>query len=186
MGIISNRARPYSFFEIDSKVTKGLRLDRHLSIVANGFRAAGFVLGVPSIAALLFLSWAWISLRPGHPLVAPTTDIGKYGLIALLSSGAYGVGKVFEFFGGATRWVAGMLAVLSFCTTLFSASLFYTGRGLMAHALWARLAGGILTFGLLLLSFAGMMSLPRGGAWISVLFAGLATYAMWVLGWRFS
>src|ERR1700722_4718900 len=99
-------------------------VDRHLSLVANAFRAAGCVLGVPSIAALLFLVYVWISLRPGPPPDASGTDIGKYGWLGLLTTGAYGVARVFEFFGGVSRWVAGVLAVLSLGTTLLSAALF--------------------------------------------------------------
>ncbi len=73
-------------------------LDRHLAIVAHSFRVAGCVLGVPSLVALLFLLWTWLSLRPGPPVHPASTDIGKYGAIALLESGAYGVARIFQVF----------------------------------------------------------------------------------------
>jgi hypothetical protein len=161
-------------------------LDRHLSIVANSFRAAGCLLGIPSLGALLFLVWVWISLRPGPPLTAPATDIGRYGFVGLLNSGAYGAAKAFELFGGVSRWVAGILGMISLAATLAGAGLFYTGRGLSHQAQWARIVGGVLAFAWLLFSIGGIQTFERGGALLSLLFAGAATYTTWVLVWRFS
>jgi hypothetical protein len=142
-------------------------------------------LGIPSIAVLLFMAFAWVSLRPGTPATANSTDIGKYGIIGLLQSGAFGVARSFEFFGGVSRWVAGVLVVLSLVATLVSAALFYTGRGLFHHDTWARVTGGLVALGLLLVSAVCVGSLPRGGALASLLFLGASGYAIWVLGWRF-
>ena len=161
-------------------------MDRHLSIVANGFRAAGWLVGIPSVAALLFMIWVLISLRNPTPPDPQYTDIGKYGLVGLLQSGACGLGKVFQFFGGLSRWVAGVLAGVSVLLMLFSAALFYTGRGLHHHATWARITGGLLAVLLLLFSSGLVLGLPRAGAWSSAVILCASVYALWVLGWRFS
>ena len=67
-------------------------MDRHLSVVANGFRAAGCILGIPSIAAFLFVCWAWytIQVTPPDPRY---TSVQKYGIVGILESGAYGLGE---------------------------------------------------------------------------------------------
>jgi len=175
-----------SVCEIVPTIESKLILDRHLSIVANVFRAAGCVLGLPSVAALICQACIWTSLRPGPPLEPTAADAGKYGFIGLLNSGAYGVGKAFEFFGEVSRWVAGVLALFTMATTLPSAGLYCTGRGLSRHALWARIAGGLGALGVALLSCGGILAFERGGAWICGLLAGAAAYVAWVLGWRFS
>jgi len=161
-------------------------VDRHLSIVATGFRAAGWLLAVPSLAALLFLLWAWFSLQGGTPPDPRYTSIQKYGIIGVLQSGAYGLGKIFETLGGLSRWLAGILAVVSVLALAFSAALVYTGRGLQQHAVWARVVAGILALACLLSSSGMVLGLPRAGAATSLLLAGAAAYSLWVLGWRFS
>ena len=82
--------------------------------------------------------------------------------------------------------MAGILALLSLSLTLLGVMLFYTGRGLIGHALWARISGGVFAIGMLALSCVGVLGLHRAGAFVSLLVACAAVYAMWVLGWRFS
>jgi len=160
-------------------------LDRHLSVVANGFRAAGCILGIPSIAAFVFVCWVWYSIQvtPPDPRF---TSVQKYGIVGILESGAYGLGKVFQFFGGLSRWVAGLLALITMVTTLISVALFYTGRGLAYHAGWARVVGIILALGLMFVSSGGFMGLQRGASIASLGLVLAGGYAIWVLGWRFS
>ena len=143
-------------------------------------------MGIPSIAALLLLLWVWYSLHGGTPPDPRYTSVQKYGIIGILQSGAYGLGKIFEFFGGFSRWVAGILAIVSCIAILFSAVLFYTGRGLQQHATWARIVGGILALGFLMSSSGMVLGLPRAGAITSLALFGAAAYSLWVLGWRFS
>jgi hypothetical protein len=76
--------------------------------------------------------------------------------------------------------------MVSLITTLLGAGLFYTGRGLSRHAMWARIAGGLLSLAALLVSGEGVLAFERGGATISLPLACAAAYTAWVLGWRFS
>jgi hypothetical protein len=165
-------------------------LDRHLLIVANGFRVAGFLLGIPSLLVCLWLTWGLIELawlKPDKAALSgsQSIDIGRDGIVGIAVALATGVGKAFEFAGGATAFVMRMLDITAAALAVLGACLFFTGRGLFLHAAWARMIAGVAASGILLISFLALTSLRRGGTF-ALIPIGVSIYLLWVLVRRFN
>jgi hypothetical protein len=156
-------------------------------IVASGFRVAGWVIGVPSVIALLGSTAAWIDLRFNLPPVeGHYLDVEKYGLRGLLENGARTVVKIFEFFGGVALWVLTIAAAASLMMTLFAVLLYVVGRGISQHSTVARVAAILISIVLLLCSLGPMAALQGGWRALACLGPGLSFYMLWVLCFRFA
>jgi len=165
-------------------------LDRHLLIVANGFRALGFLLGVPSLLACLWITWVLIdfaSLKPDKS--AQTSEeainIGRDGIVGLIVAGAKVGVKGLELVGKASAWALRLIDVAAAALTLTGACLFFTGRGLVLHAAWARIIAGLAASGIFLISFLALTSLRRGAAF-ALIPIGVSIYMLWALIRRFN
>jgi hypothetical protein len=165
-------------------------LNRHVLIVANAFRAAGFLLGIPSLLVCLWLTalkleLAWLSPDKSVHSGGNAVNIGRDGIVGIVVGLGTVVGRGFEFFGNAVGWIAGILDVAAAALTLAGACLFFTGRGLVLHSAWARIAAGVAASVLLLISFMAMTALRRGAAF-ALIPSGVSLYILWVLIRRFS
>jgi hypothetical protein len=160
---------------------------RHVKIVANGFRATGLLLGAVSLVSLfmfggsLFLVGRQPPPPPSHPL-----DIQTYGLVGLLQNGAIGLGHALNFLGTLGLWLGVLIAVVSLVVLVVASLLFFIGRGVAAHAGWARIAAGLCAGFALLVCGSVLFSLPREGAAIDGAFVVVVLYTLWVLGWRYA
>jgi hypothetical protein len=160
---------------------------RHVKIVANGLRAAGLLLGILSLVSLfmfggsLFLIGRQPSPPPSHPL-----DIQTYGLVGLLQNGAIGLGHALNFLGTLSLWLGVLMVVVSLVVLIVALLLFFIGRGVAAHAGWARIAAGFGAGVVFLASGSVLSSLPREAAAIDCAFMAVALYTLWVLGWRYA
>jgi len=159
-------------------------------IVANGFRAVGLLLGIPSLLVFLWLTALKLELFWSKPDKAAQSgseaiNIGRDGIVGVVVALGTVIGKGFEFAGNAAGWVAGVLLVVAAALTLAGACLFFTGRGLILHAAWARIAAGMAALGFLLVSFLALTSLRRGGVF-ALIPVGAAAYMIWVLIRRFN
>jgi hypothetical protein len=160
---------------------------RHLLILATGFRLAGLLLAVASIAALIDLADTAVLMRRAPPPdTSAPLDIGTYGLVALLSNAARGAGYVLHALAAAASILLVILAVAAAVALLFGTLLYLTGRGLGQHATWARIIAMLISAGLALSSFAIMTIMRRDHAAFAALPIGLSLYALWVLIWRFA
>jgi len=121
------------------------------------------------------------TFQASHPL-----DIGKYGLVGLLQNGAIGVAGVFQFLGIVGFWASVVLTVLSLIVLLLALVLFFTGRGIVAHRLWARIAGIVFCVLGLLFGWSILFNVSREVAAAIVLLSAAAVYSLWTLGWRYS
>jgi hypothetical protein len=163
-------------------------LNRHLLIVANGFRAAGFLIGLPSLLLCLYAGWIWIDVgvRAPDKVVTSPVDIQRQGLVGLLIAGANVIGKGFELFVRASRLVLILISIVAVALTLVGASLFLLGRGLFHHALWARIVAEICASGALMISFLTLTSFRRGAVFLALIPLGISIYVLWVLIRKFS
>ena len=160
---------------------------RHLLIVATGFRLAGLLLALASIAALVDLADTALVMRrlPPSETGAPL-DIGTYGLVALIVNAARGADYLVHALAGVASFILVMLAIAAVLTLLLGALLFLTGRGIGHHAAWARIMAMLLSTGLALMSCAVMVVMRRDHAPFAALPIGLSLYSLWVLIWRFA
>jgi hypothetical protein len=160
---------------------------RHLTIVALEFRVAGLVFAVPALATLAVVADAAFSLRRLPPLDnSEPLDIGTYGFIAIMANVARGLGPILHAIAGAAAWVVALLVIAASLALVLAVLLYLTGRGIGHHAAWARIFGGLLSFGLALVSCLAMTSLPRDLAPLAAAPLGLSLYTLWVLIWRFA
>jgi hypothetical protein len=165
-------------------------LDRHLLIVANGFRVVGILLGIPALLLCLWLTWGLIELawlKPDKAALGGShaINIGRDGIVGIAVALATGVGKAFEFLGGATTFVMRILDITAAALAVVGACLFFTGRGLFLHTAWARFIAGAAASGMLLVSFLALTSLRRGGPF-ALIPVGVSIYMLWVLARRFN
>jgi hypothetical protein len=164
-------------------------LDRHLLIVANTFRIAGCVLGLPSLLVCLWLTAIWIQTTFLMPKISeagtPDINIQRDGIVGLLVLGGTMVGKAFQFAASAFTWIAGVVDIAAFALALIGAALFFTGRGLVGHATWARILAGVAAFAIFAVSFLAFTSIRRGPNFIALVPLSAAVYALWVLIRRF-
>jgi hypothetical protein len=89
------------------------------------------------------------------------------------------------FIGKGLEWVAGIVDIVAGVVTVVGAVLFFTGRGLVMHATWARIAAGLMASGFLLISYLTMTALKRGAAF-ALIPIGVSIYMLWVLIRRFN
>jgi hypothetical protein len=159
-------------------------LRNHRLIVGRGFRIGGWLLGVPSLGALLLICTSLFVLRPS-PDRSSYLDIGTYGIAGLLANGARGIGKVFEWFGGIAAWIEEALAVGLVGAVLFAAALVFTGRGIARQSAPARIVALALSVVFLFFWLVVLLSLPRGAMLVPAAGVGASLYAIWALGWRY-
>jgi hypothetical protein len=153
-------------------------------IVAWGFRIGGWVLGVPSLVALVTVIAGLFVPRPA-PDKSPDLDVQTYGIAGLLTNGAKGVGKALDGLGGFLSWVEWSLAIGLSASLGLAVVLYFTGRGIARHSTGAGVFGIGLSAIFLLLWLTILMSLPRGGAMaVPAVGMALSLYAIWVLVWR--
>jgi hypothetical protein len=159
----------------------------HRQIVARGFRIVGGVLGLPAFAVLAWIGTDLFFLsRTPAPAPSQPLDIKTYGLVALLSYGAKGLGAMLMFLTAIGIALAIAAAVALFLAVLLCLLLYFTGRGIARHAAWARVMGILVSAGLLLLGIAALNLSPREGIPIACVSTGVSLYVLWVLGWRFA
>jgi hypothetical protein len=164
-------------------------LNRHLLIVANGFRAVGLLVGIPSLVVCLWLTAFKIDLARAKPdpsaQSGSDTSIARDGIVGVIGVVATVIVKPLEFIGKTVEWFAGIFDIIAAVLTVAAACLFFTGRGLILHATWARIAAGLGASGFLLISFLTMTSLRRGAAF-ALIPIGVSIYMLWVLIRRFN
>jgi hypothetical protein len=162
-------------------------LNRHLSIVAAGFRFSGFVIGAPSVLSLIGAAAAAIFLqfRPA-PDASKPLDIQTYGLVGLLSNGARAVNHGVNALLGAAEIVCLFVAAASLAVALFAVLLWFIGRGLGRRKLWARIGASLLCAVLTLMSAAALASVSRGGEPVAALALGVSLYALWAVLFRYA
>lgn len=157
-------------------------MPNHRQIVARGFRVGGWLLGAPSLAALLAVCASLVFVRAPADK-SSYLDIGTYGIAGLIANGAKGVGDVLGWFGGIGVWIEEALAAGLAAALAFAIVLYLTGRGLARHSPAARIVGIGLSVVFLLFWTLVLLSLNRSAMAVPAVGMGVSIYAIWVLGW---
>jgi len=144
----------------------------------------GLLLGIPSLLVCVSLTALKLDLylaKPGPSAQSGSeVNLGRDGIVGIIVAAGTVIGKGFEFFGNALGWISGIFGIVAAAFAVVGACLFLTGRGLVLHATWARIAAGLAAMGFLLVSFLAMTSLRRGGAF-ALIPIGVSVYMLWVL-----
>jgi len=161
-------------------------MNPHLPIVVNAFYGAAAVLALPSIPGFLYFGWAPLRLRMLTPAQSTPRMAPPDPMIGLIETGARVFGSVFRMVGAAGEWLTTALAAVFFLALLLAGGLYFTGRGIQAHAGWARVLASLFVFVLLLTSLVAMLSVRRSVAPAFAFIAAACVYATWVLARRFA
>jgi hypothetical protein len=149
--------------------------------VASGFQVAGFVLGIPSLLAVLFFGGSAITLRMMTPPDSPTGHAGP-SLVNYLVDGARLLGKIFGFIGAVGQTLFTIIACVALVVLLFAVLCFFTGRGLIDNATWARVVAMGISGVTFLIAALGILSTRRvPGLIFFGPFAAASGYALWAL-----
>ena len=157
----------------------------HRVIIGRGFRTGGWVLGAPSLVALLSVCASLFFLRAA-PDTSSYLDIGKYGIAGLLANSARGIGQIFGWLGNIGTWFEEVLAIVLLGAVLLAVVLYITGKGLERRSAAARIAAFLLALVFLGLWLVVLLSLPRASMALPGLAVCVSLYVIWVLGWRYA
>lgn len=149
--------------------------------VATGFQTAGWILGIPSLIAVLFFGGSAITLKMMTPPDSPGGHAGP-SLVNYLVDGARLLGKVFGFLGAVGQAVFTFIACIALAVLLFGILCYATGRGLLNNAAWARVTAMLISAITLLIATLGILSTRRiPGLLFFGPFAAAGGYALWAL-----
>lgn len=153
-----------------------------MSALGRGFMVAGALLGLLGFMLLgLALALAFDARADAPPagLLSDHRDAMQLALGAI----ARVVGVVARLVEAAGQWVARLLAALAGAGMIGAAVLWWTGRGLLVHALWARVSAAacLLLMTLSALALAGLAGRAelRVGAVLCVALCGAALQSLW-------
>jgi len=163
-----------------------VKVIRQIGILANVFYGWAALLGLPSLIGSLYFGFVALRLysaapAPRAPAPVDTTNSG----LALLDLTTRAVSGIFGFIGAVGDAVARGLAVASILVLCLSITLYFIGRGLHAHAGWARGAAGLILFVLFCVALLMALSAgPKGlASLIGLLLGTYSAYGIWIL-WR--
>ena len=158
----------------------------HRRIVATEFRLTGLVLAIASLVALVDFGRTAYLVRNAPPLDnSPPLDIGKYGLVGLLTNGAQVAGRAVHTLSFAAGWILAAMAVVAFVLLLLGVLITFTGGGISRQRGWARVMGVLLSLCLALITIPALFVVDRGAIPIFAVPAVLSLYTVWALLWRY-
>jgi hypothetical protein len=159
---------------------------RNIAILANAFYGWAALLGIPSLLGTLYFGFVSLQLYLATPTPRPVAPVeASNSALALLDLATRTISGIFGFLGAVGDAVARGLAVASILMLCVSATLYFIGRGLYAHAGWARGAAGLVLFVLLCVALLMALSAgPKGlSSLIGLLLAFCSGWGLWTL-WR--
>jgi hypothetical protein len=159
----------------------------HRRIMALGFRFAGFLLAMTSLVVLEEAGYsAYVVHNAPPPDNSAPLDIGKYGLVGLLTNGAQVAGRAVHTLSFAAAWVLAAVAIVAFVVFLLAVLIYFTGGGISRQRGWARVVGVLLSLVLALITIPALFVIDRGAIPVVAVPAVLSLYTVWALIWRYA
>jgi hypothetical protein len=157
------------------------------SIIAWQFRIGGLLLGLPALAILLKLGVDVWTVPPA-PKIQPSQhlDVGTYGLVALLSDGAQGLGAMLGVLGTLAGFAAIAIGVVAALALLLGTLLYFTGGGVGRGENWARIVAIMVSIVFFLFWSAMLFADQRGVVAVAGFGTAVALATLWILGWRYA
>lgn len=132
--------------------------------LANAFEVLGALLGLPSLAVLGLYTLYQIRLRLSVAPTAPQFGPNPDAILSLLRVMTETVGALGRFAEAVGHFVFSGLAIVAAAALVIAVAFWTTGKGLEAHAGWARLSAFTLLLMTLLPSLllaVSLHNLPR-------------------------
>lgn len=154
-----------------------------LATLATLFKCGGALVGTPSILVLVLYAVLMGHRRLADPVLDATFGPNPDAMLLMLQGLTQVVGSVATFVGAIAQIVLDMAAAAAGVGLLLAVTLWSIGRGLQAHAPWARWGGfallmlALLAALVLALSFHGVGRLTML-AFLAFIVLGL--HALWV------
>ncbi|HEY5337283.1 MAG TPA: hypothetical protein VIJ85_03695 [Rhizomicrobium sp.] len=159
----------------------------HRVIVANAFRIFGVLLGLPAAVVLIKLVVDFATLHSAPPVQpAHHLDVGTYGIVALLSYGAQGMGALLGFLGTLAVFAAVLIGIAAALALGFAILLYFTSRGIGRGQSWARVTAILISIFFLLSWIGALFAVQRDFIAVACGGVALSLYALWVLGWKYA
>jgi hypothetical protein len=152
--------------------------DRHLLTVAYLFQGAAVAVGLPALFGFLVSAWGvfqFFLLRVMQGSNAPQPGEDIILLMLRLLTG------MFRLFGWVSQMILVVCLVISFILLVLAVLMLFTGRGLLAEQLWARIVATAMVGLPLLVNLIVIVSTRRSPAPFVTALAG--SYLLWAV-WR--
>lgn len=151
--------------------------------LANSFAVTGVVFGLPALAVLLLYAVNAIRnhLNAG---ASSRSDFGKNpdALLLMLKGMTEAIGALSRAAGSLGQFLLGGLAIIAGVGLVLAIACWFTGRGLHAHAHWARVSAFILIVLALLPALALAFSLHNIGRalmFLTIILCVLGLHTLW-------
>ena len=154
-----------------------------IGLLSRMFTIGGFVLGLPSLAVLAFYAVHLLRRLVAAPTVETQFGDNPDAVMRLLQGLSQGIGAVAHLAGSIAQWVLDIAAEAAGAGLLLAVACWFTGRGLQAHATWARASASLvlgLTVLVALLLALSLRGLGRVPMLALVVFGVLGIHALWV------
>lgn len=150
-----------------------------LQTLATGFAVTGAVIGLPSLAVLLLYA-ANVIRNHFNAGASSGTDFGKNpdALLLLLKGMTETIGAISRVVGALGEFLLGGLAIVASVGLVLALACWFTGRGLHAHAHWARVSAFSLLVLALLPSLVLMLSAHNLGRVFMLLIVALCVFGL--------
>jgi hypothetical protein len=159
----------------------------HRRILSLGFRLTGFLLAMAAFLVLEYTAYtAYLVHNAPPPDNSAPLDIGKYGLIALLTNGAQVAGRAVHTLSFAAAWVLAAVAVVALVVFVLAVLIYFTGGGISRQKGWARVTGVLLSLGLALVTIPALFVVDRNAIPSVAVPAILSLYTVWALIRRYA
>lgn len=162
-------------------------MHRPVALVANAFYVVAAMVGLPSAISFLFFGFAAIRLHllspvPNHAPSSRSSDT----LVRLIEIVGSVIGGAFRMVGSAGQFIVNAVVAVSFVLLIGAGAMYFIGRGLHAHQLWARIVGLLVLLGFFLCSTLAALSFRRVLFPLFGAVVAASVYGIWALWRRFS
>lgn len=154
-----------------------------ISLLATLFSTVGALVGVPSVALLAFYAFQQVTKPDVNATAATHFGSQPDAILLMLKGMTQAIGALAGAASSVAQWLFNALAVVATVSLVLAIACWLTGRGLGAHAPWARVSAAVVLALALLPSLLLALSLQGFGRLLMVVFVAmclLALHTVWV------
>jgi hypothetical protein len=152
-----------------------------VALLASVFKLGGAAVGLPSMTVLVLYAVHTVKQRFATP--TPETNFGDNpdGVLLVLKGMSQVIGTTASFIGALAQIVFDMAAFAAGAGLLVAVACWFTGRGLQADAISARVSASVMLTVGVLLALVFVLSLRGAGRLLPLALAVLGAFALHAL-----